>query len=450
MSKIKNKSRRKIVIYSSAILTLVILFSFLSIWILDNEIENTKTTSGKDELSNMTAEPIPTPEPTPEPPEFIDISLLSAGDIMFHTPQLISAYNDQTKTYNFMNYFQYVKPYISAADYAVANLETTLAGTDTFEYTGSVVFNTPDSALDPIKDAGFDMLLLANNHIYDTKELGLLRTQQKVREYGFDYIGAREDQSEKSYMIKDIKGIKIGFINYTYQSSTQEAGKVYINAIALKPETVPLLDSFDYDNKQAVYDEVAARVTEMRNQGADIIILYIHWGNEYNLVENDHQDIMAQNFCDAGVDIIIGGHPHVEQPIKTVVSTDGLHQTLCAYSLGNFISNQKREENLPLKTGATEDGVMLTFNIRKLRSGETYVKSIDYIPTWVNRVPTGGNMMYDYQVLPLPMAINFPSKYGLDRTSDGISRAQESQIRTDGYFKQFVTEYNEYEEKNIR
>ena len=174
---------------------------------------------------------------------------------------------------------------------------------------------------------------------------------------GFDVIGTRSDEEQKKYLIKDIKGIKVGFINYGYETIRQN-GKKALNGVVLDESVAPLVNSFDYDNKQAFYDEVEEILTSMKNEGAEFFVVYIHWGNEYRTKQNSHQEEIAQNLCELGIDVIIGAHPHVLQPADVITSEDTGKKTLCFYSLGNFISNQ-RIEYMNLKTGHTEDGIMV-------------------------------------------------------------------------------------------
>jgi len=366
------------------------------------------------------------PEPTPTGKEFEEVSIISVGDILVHSTQLTAQYDSQTGTYDFNNNFSFIAPYVKAADYAVANLETTLAGNEWRDYSGYPSFNSPDSLAEALKNAGFDMLLTANNHIYDSRVRGFYRTGQVLRDMGFDVIGTRLKNDEKKYLIKEIKGIKIGFLNYTYETVRQN-GKKSINGIVVDDEVAPLINSFDYDNKQAFYDEVEAQLTAMKNEGAEFFVVYIHWGNEYRTKQNSHQEEIAQNLCELGVDVIIGAHPHVLQPADVLYSYDTGKKTLCFYSLGNFISNQ-RIEFMDIKTGHTEDGIMVKINIRKYRDGKVSLHSAEYVPTWVNMYKEEGKRVYE--ILPLPAAINKPDEYNLNKINQGVKLAQNSYNRT--------------------
>jgi poly-gamma-glutamate synthesis protein (capsule biosynthesis protein) len=364
---------------------------------------------------------------------------MNVGDILVHSTQLTAQSNSTTKEYNFTNNFQFVAPYITKADYAVANLETTLAGNSWREYSGYPAFNTPDSLAVALKGAGFDMLLTSNNHINDSREKGFLRTGELLREMNFDVIGTRTEESQKKYMVKDIKGIKVGFLNYGYESIRQN-GKKSLNGVPLADSIAPLVDTFDYDNKQAFYDEVEGSLAAMKNEGAEFFIAYLHWGNEYKIKQNGHQEEIAQYLCELGVDAIIGGHPHVLQPADVIKSEDTGKETFCVYSMGNFISNQ-RIEFMDIKTGHTEDGVMVNLNIRKYNDGRVSLASVEYIPTWVNCFRENGKRVYE--IVPLPVAYNKPEDFRLNKLTTGVANAKNSFERTKSIFEKNTIQIND-------
>lgn len=383
--------------------------------------------------------------PTNEKPEltYTDITLLSAGDIMYHMPQVRAAYNSSTGKYDFSDNFKYMKPIVSAADYAVVNFETTTANQT--NYTSYPAFNSPLAVLDTIKDTGYDMLLFANNHCYDYKKPGFLATLAQFKNYGFEYIGAKENASEKSYMVKDVNGVKLGLMNYA-DTLSQKNGQYYkINGITINDGCDELMDIYMRNEYDKLYNEVSQRITDMKSQGADIIIMYIHWGDEYKLEPVSSQTTVAQKLCDLGVDVIIGGHPHVIEPMEILTSTTNPeHSTICFYSLGNYISNQNRLsfEDLDQKIRPyTENGLTVTLTIRKYNTGDVFVKSIDYTPTWVHRY-TGSDGLLDYNVVPLKQAILDPSTYGLLNSSFGKSHATAALGLTDPVFADAVLAYN--------
>ena len=146
------------------------------------------------------------------------------GDLLIHKPIITAC--AEGSGYNFAEVFHYIAPYVSEADLAVANLETTLAGPDNgYAYSGYPKFNCPDAIVDAAKAAGFDMLLTANNHSYDTDSVGFLRTQQVIREKGLENLGSTMTDEETPYMIKDINGIRLGLICYTYGEIDETTGQ---------------------------------------------------------------------------------------------------------------------------------------------------------------------------------------------------------------------------------
>ena len=135
----------------------------------------------------------------------------------------------------------------------------------------------------------------------------------------------------------------------------------------------------------------------MENAGAEAIVLYIHWGVEYQTKQNKTQSTIAQKMCDLGVDVIVGGHPHVIQPMELLTSTeDDNHKTICLYSTGNALSNQ-RKDLMTLNTGHTEDGIIFTFTFSKYSDGTVRVENADLLPTWVDKHtnPSTGKIVYD-------------------------------------------------------
>ena len=422
---------------SLLLLTLVVSFSFLAA--CSGEGAQNPSRTGSYTIST----PAPgTPDTEAQELTYTDITLLSAGDIMYHMTQLNSAYNSDTGTYDFSQNFKYVKNIISAADYAVVNFETTLSNQD--KYSAFPNFNSPLSVLDSIKDAGFDMLLFANNHCYDFKKQGFLATLGHFQEYGFEYIGAKTDVSEKSYMVKDIKGIKLGLLNYT-DTITQPNGQYNtINGITINDGCEELMDIYVRGKEEALYAEVSERIADLKANGAELIILYIHWGDEYKLDPIDGQKTVAQQLCELGVDVIIGSHPHVIEPMEILTSqSDPSHSTICFYSLGNHISNQNRLSFSDLDYDIrpyTENGLMVTLTIRKYSTGDVYVKSIDYTPTWVHRYPDGSG--YQYNVVPLPQANSDPAGYGLTESDFGVDHAAAALQMTDPVFSAPVLAFN--------
>ena len=351
----------------------------------------------------ISAEPLPTEAtlPTvPDSPRVIATATLGAqGDLLMHRPIFTkgSYVNPDGTGFDFSSLFQYVTEETAAFDYFAANLETTLGG-DAFPYRGNPSFNCPDDLLDALKDAGYDLLLTANNHSYDTLMTGINRTLEQAREAGFDTLGTRLSEEEDRYSIIEINGIRLGMVCYTYTMTTDQQGNPSLNnnAAVEKPEQI---NWFSYQNLNKFYSQMEEITAAMKEAGAEAAVLFIHWGKEYVMVENDTQRAIAQKMCDLGFDVIIGGHPHVVQPMDLLESTiNPDHKTICIYSLGNAVSNQRREE-MALKTGHTEDGVIFSVTFRKFSDGTVRVSDTDVLPTWVNLHSRNGGA--EYNILPL-------------------------------------------------
>ena len=396
-----------------------------------------KPSSAPESLTLPTAaatEPAPTDAPTeatlPEPEKVIATATISAqGDLLMHKPLFDdrSVVKQSDGSYDFSYIFKHFADVVQGYDYAIANLETTFGG-DYFPYQGNPAFNCPDPFLPSVVDAGYDMLMTANNHSYDTLMTGITRTLETVRDAGLGTIGTRLTEDEPRWTMAEVNGIKIGMVCYTYSSGLSDAGIPRLNGNS-PVENEQLVNWFYNRNPEKMYGEVEVILQEMENAGADVNMMFIHWGNEYELTENNFQNQQAQALCDLGVDVIVGGHPHVVQPVEVLTSTtDPEHNTICVYSLGNAVSNQ-RHGNIPACTTAhTEDGILFEITFEKYSDGNVYIQSADILPTWVNlHRLNGGN---EYNILPLYIEEKdqWQEKFSLD--SEGLRKAGASYDRT--------------------
>ena len=378
-------------------------------------------------------------------------TVASQGDLLMHATIFAKKWDGgcymDDGSYNFDSLFQYISPYTSAADYAVATLETTLGGAD-FPYQGNPSFNCPDQILDSLTDAGYDMLLTANNHCYDTLMTGLNRTVQQVRSKGLEAVGTRLTEQEPRYSMVDINGIRLGITCYTY-TMVMDGGKPRLNNNS-PVENPALVNYYSTENLSGFYSEVASVYSAMKAEGAEATIVYIHWGTEYEIVENETQRAMAQKLCDMGVDVIIGGHPHVVQPMDLLTSTtDTSHKTICIYSLGNAVSNQRIEE-MKLKTGHTEDGVVFSVSFEKYTDGTVAVSAVDVLPTWVNKF-VNARWKYEFNILPLELSRQDQWKTLYQLTDEQLTNAKKSYQRTMEILQPGLTEcQNWLEQENLQ
>lgn len=299
-------------------------------------------------------------------PEVSDVNpqnaeLLFAGDAMMHEGQITAAKNGHG--YSFDGYFDSIRPYVESADFAVVNFEASLGGKP---HRGYPCFSAPDEYPRALVDAGFDFLLLANNHILDRRDKGLHRTIATLDSLHIPHAGVYHDASARDSLIAnivDVNGFKIGLLNYTYGTNgITIQGKAVVNYID--------------------FDRIGSDVALMRQAGAELIAVCIHWGDEYRLLPNPSQKAMARKLIDMGVDMIIGSHPHVVQPMEMHTAAEG-KPVLLVYSLGNFISN--------MKTDNTRGGAMVRVRLERDSAGTARVKSAAYSLVFTEPASNGKN-----------------------------------------------------------
>jgi poly-gamma-glutamate synthesis protein (capsule biosynthesis protein) len=334
------------------------------------------------------------------------IRLLFAGDVMGHGAQIKSAEVVADKLYDYSPCFEYVKPLLDEADLAIANLELTLPGKP--PYTGYPQFRSPDELALALREAGFDLLVTANNHSNDAGKSGVIETLNTLDEYNFFHTGTFRTAEEREFhypLLVYRNDFRLAFLNYTYGT----------NGIPTAAPTIVNL----IDESQIKKDLAAAR-----QYSPDVIIVFMHWGLEYQLIENAEQRALSAKLFDWGADLVIGAHPHVVQPIREVsLSRNGVATTgLVAYSLGNFISNQNKPN--------TDGGIMLEVTLtRDSDTNTTSMTSYRALPVWryIEKLP-GGKVTY--RVLPVESIKNdqiSPDRYlpaadreAMTRYADGV------------------------------
>ena len=436
------RNNRLMAVLTAALSLILAVLLFTAAFILDRpapEIPTEQTALPQMDATQSTTVP-PTSVPTDPPITVESTATLSAtGDILMHKPVI----NTGTVTdgeYDFASIFTYFSDYVTAADYAVANLETTLASTNNgYAYSGYPQFNCPDGIVTSAKNAGFDMLLTANNHSYDTRGIGLRRTQQVIAERGLVNLGSKLEADDPNYLVVTVNGINLGLCCYTYEDNAAADQKAP-NGITMSSADAPLLNTFDYTNLSAFYEEMQENIALMEEAGADAVVLFIHWGNEYKIQQNDTQSAMAQELCNLGVDVIIGGHPHVVQPVELLTSTtDAAHKTVCLYSMGNAVSNQRVGE-MSLKTGHTEDGVLFSVTFTKYSDGTVILSDAGLLPTWVD---LRSSPKKAYAILPLDKQIeDWKTQFSL--TDSTLEKAQKSYDRTMAIVGEGMTQVDTY------
>ena len=402
-------------------------------------------TPKKEDTPKPTASPVETigdPTETEAPTAPVSTAtILSTGDLLMHK-KVINSGKQEDGSYDFESIFRYIAPYTGKADYAVANLETTLCGTDKgFAYSGNPKFNCPDALVDSARDAGFDMLLTANNHSMDTTIVGYKRTLVVVREKGLATLGTYLTADEQKWTMLDINGIKIGVMCFCYSDGFAPNGNPVLNYNEV-PEP-GLLSYFTYDKLPEFYAQVQTYLDEMKAAGVEATLVYMHWGEEYKLSANKDQQAMAQKLCDMGVDAIVGSHPHVLEPVDLLQSTtDPGHATVVLYSLGNAVSNQRKEEMTTLTTGETEDGALFSVTFAKYPDGTVCLDAVELIPTWVNMHANSGKTEYNIIPLDVSIATQWQERFGL--TDVQILNAKASLNRTNQIVSQGLEKVQSY------
>lgn len=298
-------------------------------------------------------------------------SIVFAGDAMQHRKQLeVAVLPDGSFDYSMC--FKEITPWVSKADYAVVNLETPLGDND---FSGFPRFNSPVSYAEALKAAGFDMMLTANNHTLDRRDAGLRRTIAALDSLKVDHIGtynSAADREKAIPFIKDIKGFKVGFLNYTFGT----------NGIPVQGDVV-----VDIIDRSQIKKDIKAT----REAGAELVIVNMHWGEEYILLPPAHVRSMADFLCKEDVDMVIGGHPHVIQPMEVRDNPTTGRPVLLVYSMGNLLSN--------MMTRDTRGGAMVSTIIERDENGVARFSSAEYMPHFT--VP-GTSVSDNFRVVLLP------------------------------------------------
>lgn len=344
------------------------------------------------------------------------IDIVSLGNLIIHQSQINGAKNENG--YDFSPSFQYIKEMVSEADISLGILEGALAGG---EPTGYPIFNSPDEVIDSLRDTGIDVVNYANNHIYDYDDEGLQRTIEITKEKGLDVLGVKSTEEEKSYLVKEVDGVKIGFASYVFETAAVNGYKT-INSNPVSINSENLINTFNYNDLESFYNRIASEISAMKAEGVEFIIASMHWGEEYNTYIEATQNEIAKKLNELGVDIILGGHPHVIQPYEIICNESG-HSTFVIYSQGNSLSNQSEQE---IGVAESEDGIMIKFTLEK-KDGNVSLKEYKIIPTWVYKEEKGDGTYY-HKIIPVEEALANPDKYGIN--SDVYARLENSLNRT--------------------
>ena len=316
--------------------------------------------------------------------EETSVRIMANGDLLYHIPIYRTALKEDG-TYDFHENFEYVKPWLKQADLVIGDFEGTV-NKDHY-LAGYPLFNAPGEVMDAIKDAGYQVLDLAHNHILDSQVEGVISTADAIEKAGMTPIGVytHEPRDKAPIVIKEVKGIKVALLAYSYGFNGIEEH----------------ISREDYDNHLSDLNEEKMKAEiERAEKEADITVVMPQMGIEYQLEPTEEQKKLYHKMIDWGADIIFGGHPHVVEPAETV-EKDG-DKKLIIYSMGNFLSNQRIETMQDEENAKwTERGVLMDVTIKK-KAGKTTIETAQAHPTWVNRTPKGtyspeGYPLYQYQ-----------------------------------------------------
>ena len=365
--KIKNtinyKKTNKILISTISILFIALALVAIFYYFKNRNDYQNLVSSYKQEIENeeKANEENKTNNNSEETPTDTTFTLTAIGDIMCHNTQYLDAYNDETGEYDFSYVFDDISLYTKTADICVGNLETTFAGEDV-GYSSYPTFNTPDSLAYELKDIGVDVLSTAGNHALDKGFNGLSRTIDVLNDADISHLGTYKSKEEQDKtLIKYVKGIKIAFVNFTY-------GTNGIPIPSDKPYCVNLIDE----------NLMKEQIDRAKEEEPDIIIACMHWGTEYKTTPSSTQEQLADFLFKNGVDIILGTHPHVLEPMekRTVTLDDGSTKDgFVIYSLGNFIADQNAEY--------TRDSIILNIDITKHTDGKITIDNYEYVPIYM-------------------------------------------------------------------
>lgn len=330
-------------------------------------------------------------------------TMTAIGDVLCHNTQYWDAYNKDTDTYDFSYVFEDIKHYFEATDLSIGNLETSFAGKER-GYSNYPTFNSPDSLAYVLKEMGLDMITTAGNHCLDMGFSGLSKTIDVLDEAGLKHLGTYKTQEERDQIfITDVKGVKIAFINYTY-------GTNGIPVPSDKEFCVNLIDK----------DLIKKDIESAKSQDVDMIVACMHWGTEYRTTANAEQEELADFLFENGIDVILGNHPHVLEPMekRTVTLEDGTTKDgFVIYACGNFICDQNAEN--------TRNSIILNLTITKHSDGKITIDKANYIPIYMYK--GASSKLKRMKVLDIEQSIR-DYENGMD-TSIGQSTYQDLKVQ---------------------
>lgn len=383
LRKKKNKNNNILLLFIIIILLAIIFLMIMdgnSFKLFNSSKENNSNNNDNNDVIQVSSDDV---QKNTTPIEDTHITMSVVGDIMCHDSQYKDAYNSTTKEYDFSYVFSNVKYYLQTADISVGNLETTFAGKEV-GYSNYPTFNTPEALAYDLKKIGIDVLSTANNHSLDKRYSGLESTIKFLDDADIAHTGTYTSEEEQNkILIQNVKGIKIAFLSFTYGTNG-----------------IPIPSGKDYCINLIDENLILKQIELAKSENPDLICAFMHWGTEYVTNQLPSQEKYADLLFKNGVDIILGGHPHVLEPMekRTITLDDGTTKDgFVIYSLGNFISGQTKENT---KTSAI-------LNLKITKNGYTGKMSIDeanYVPIYMYRSTSGQTQRY--KLLVTETAIN--------------------------------------------
>lgn len=354
----KNKRKKS---YNANKLLLLLLIILIVVTIVIYHKKSSETSSLPELSDQVSSEDISEEEPIPED---INFTMSVIGDIMCHDTQYKDAYVKDLESYDFSYVFSDIQKYIQLADISVGNLETTFAGKNR-GYSNYPTFNTPEQLAYNLKTLGIDVLSTANNHSLDKGYSGLVSTLNFLDDAGIAHTGtysSAEDQNK--VLIQNVKGITMAFLSFTYGTNG-----------------IPVPSGKDYCINLIDKDFILEQITLAKKQNPDMICVFMHWGVEYQTKQNSTQEDLTDFLFKNGVDVVLGGHAHVVQPMekRQITLEDGtIKDGFVIYSLGNFISGQK--------TLDTKSSAILNLSFTKSgQTGKISINEATYVPIYMYR-----------------------------------------------------------------
>ena len=361
---IDHKKLIKLLSFSSFILLVILISVIVFYYFINNKNYQNLIDSFKQEIKNE--EQIASEKDNEETDlEKVEsdttFTMTAIGDVLCHNTQYWDAYDKSTNTYDFSYVFEDISYYTKISDISVGSLETSFAGEER-GYSNYPTFNSPDQLAYALKGIGIDVISTAGNHCLDMGFSGLSRTIDVLDDADIAHLGTYKTQEEQNQVLfKYVKGVKIAFINYTY-------GTNGIPVPSDKKFCVNLIDK----------DLIKKHIDTAKSQNADMIVACMHWGTEYRTSANTEQKELTDFLFQNGVDVILGNHPHVLEPMekRTVTLEDGSTKDgFVIYALGNFIADQNAEN--------TRNSIILNLTITKHTDGKITIDKADYVPIYM-------------------------------------------------------------------